>query len=276
MEPRPNATLPLTLICPIEWPGATMPPLATLRPPTVPVPPNVPPELTLTVEASVPSTFSVPALTDQFCAPLPVSVQVEAPTLLKVSKSRYCALAPIELMSNVALPVPPSCKVLLLWLAPVDSTLPLIALPGCSVKVLPEPVNEIAVPPVPVMVPELVMVEVPTVLRMAVVPLIVPELVSDKVRCVKMAVALALVPEIVPELVTLRVPTLPIALMAPCSPVIVPVLPIVAVPGGLLLSTETPVPVVPVMVPELPRVKVAPLLLMPVFAVIVPGLLTVF
>ena len=193
-----------------------------------------------------------------------------------MSKSRYCALVPIELTSNVAVPVPPSWKILLLLLLPVDSTLPLITLPGCRVKVLPEPVNEIAVPPVPVMVPALVMVEVPTVLRMPVVPLIVPELVSEKSPWVKMAVELALVPEIDPELVTLRLPTLPIALMAPCSPLIVPVLSIVAVPGGLLLSTETPVPVVPVMVPELPRVKVAPLLLMPLLAVIVPGLLTVF
>jgi len=91
---------------PIECPGATVPPLITVRAPSVPFPISMPP---LTVTApTVPSTESVPPCTVNgafgsdapaatFSVPcstvhartevlVPVSVQVESPTLLKTAK----------------------------------------------------------------------------------------------------------------------------------------------------------------------------------------------
>ena len=56
--------LPLTVIVPMELPGANTPPLAVLTAPLmVPVPPSMPPELIVTGEAIEPFTASVPALT---------------------------------------------------------------------------------------------------------------------------------------------------------------------------------------------------------------------
>jgi hypothetical protein len=43
------------------------------------------------------SPISVPPLMFQFCAPLPVSVQIEVPILLKKAKPRYCWPGPILL-----------------------------------------------------------------------------------------------------------------------------------------------------------------------------------
>jgi hypothetical protein len=56
-----NVRLPLIVIVPIEFPGARMPPLATVTAPiTVPVPPSVEPELTVIDEISVPFNVSEP------------------------------------------------------------------------------------------------------------------------------------------------------------------------------------------------------------------------
>ena len=57
--------------------------------PTVPLPPSVAPALTVMFEFAIePSTDKVPALTVQGSAAafVPVSVQIEAPILLKVPK----------------------------------------------------------------------------------------------------------------------------------------------------------------------------------------------
>jgi len=63
MLPAPSAKLPLTVIVPIELPGARTPPLFTVVEPTVPVPPSVAPPLTVTGPAIAPFTLNVPALT---------------------------------------------------------------------------------------------------------------------------------------------------------------------------------------------------------------------
>lgn len=47
---------------PIELPGASVPPLATVVDPTLPVPPSVPPLATVTAETIEPFTANVPAL----------------------------------------------------------------------------------------------------------------------------------------------------------------------------------------------------------------------
>src|SRR5262245_35469558 len=98
----------------------------------------------------------------QFCAPLPVSVQVDVPVLVKMSKSRYCAADPILLTLNVPLPVPPSENVSVR--DGVTSTVPLIVLVGVIVRLLGWlDAKPMAVPPVPVIVPELVMAVGPPV-----------------------------------------------------------------------------------------------------------------
>src|SRR6516162_5171425 len=139
------------LSCPIECPGATVPPGPTLKPPSVPLPISTPP-LTAT-GPTVPSTDSTPPCTvnGEFgsdapsatisvpCCTVhgsvvlltPVSVQVEPSTLLKVVKPVYCE--PSVLTSKLALPVPPSWKVS----APAPMTLPVMLEPGPSVSVLP-------------------------------------------------------------------------------------------------------------------------------------------
>ena len=82
----------------------------------------------------VPLTESVPPRTFQSCAPVPVTVQFELSTLLKVAKPSYCWPAPIRLRLKVSLPVPPSWNVP----APPPSTRPLMTLPGPSVSTLPQ------------------------------------------------------------------------------------------------------------------------------------------
>ena len=79
-----------------------------------------------------PLTESVPPRTFQSCAPVPVTVQFELSTLLKVEKPSYCWPAPIRLRLKVSLPVPPSWNVS----APLPSTRPLMTLPGPSVSTL--------------------------------------------------------------------------------------------------------------------------------------------
>src|SRR5712692_6559904 len=115
------------LSCPIECPGATVPPAFTVSPPRVPLPISVPP---LSVTApTVPSTenvppctvngelgsaapaatFSVPCCTVHGSTPLltPVSVQVALSTLAKLLKNWY--FGPISPTLNVSLPLlPPS------------------------------------------------------------------------------------------------------------------------------------------------------------------------
>ncbi len=127
----------------------------------------------------VPLTASVPPRTFQSCAPVPVTVQFELSTLLKVEKPSYCWPAPIRLRLKVSLPVPPSWNVSM----PVPSTRPLMTLPGPNVSTLatPQPQNSIAAKPVAALiVPELKTVPVPW-RRMPVAPaptLIVPVLVT--------------------------------------------------------------------------------------------------
>jgi hypothetical protein len=68
-----------------------------------------------------------PPLMFQFCAPVPVKVQIEVPILLKVEKPRYCCPGPILLTLKVPnrlreISELPSWNVSL----PVPSTLPLM------------------------------------------------------------------------------------------------------------------------------------------------------
>ena len=106
-----------------------------------------------------PLTESVPPRTFQSCAPVPVTVQFELSTLLKVVKPSYCWPAPIRLRLKVSLPVPPSWNVSV----PLPSTRPLMTLPGPSVStLLPQPQSSIAAKPVAALiVPELKTVPVP-------------------------------------------------------------------------------------------------------------------
>ena len=126
-----------------------------------------------------PLTESVPPRTFQSCAPVPVTVQFELSTLLKVEKPSYCWPAPIRLRLKVSLPVPPSWNVSV----PLPSTRPLMTLPGPSVStLLPQPQNSIAAKPVAaLMVPELKTVPVsPTAMPTAPAPtLIVPVLMME-------------------------------------------------------------------------------------------------
>ena len=107
-----------------------------------------------------PLTESVPPRMFQSCAPVPVTVQFELSTLLKVAKPSYCWPAPIRPRLKVSLPRPPSCNVSM----PVPNTRPLMTLPGPSVSTLavPQPQNSIAAKPVAALiVPELKTVPVP-------------------------------------------------------------------------------------------------------------------
>ncbi len=145
----------------------------------VPVPPSVPPALTVTRPLITPFTESVPPRTFQSCAPVPVTVQFEWSTLLKIEKPSYCRPAPIRLRLKVSLPVPPSWSVSV----PLPSTRPLMTLPGPSVStLLPQPQSSIAAKPVAALiVPELKTVPLPLT-RMPVEPaptLIVPVLMME-------------------------------------------------------------------------------------------------
>src|SRR5580692_8021538 len=97
---------------PFGGPGANVPPLLTVVPDNIPVPPRVAPESTvipLAAERS-PLTKNVPLCTVQGlgCEKVPVTVQVELPTLLKLEKPSYCWVAPIRPRLKIPLPVPPS------------------------------------------------------------------------------------------------------------------------------------------------------------------------
>ena len=127
-----------------------MPPLETVTPltvapnSTISVPPaltklvlavppdstsNMPPPLTVVLVSAAPLATSIaPPLTFQWAVLAPVTVQVP-PTTLKVVKPRYCAVAPMELRSNVSEPVPPSWKVLL---PESGSTMPLMTIAGAE------------------------------------------------------------------------------------------------------------------------------------------------
>ena len=74
-------------------PGASVPPLMMVVGPTVPVPASTPPLLTVNGKLlNVPVTFSVPCCTvhGSTSVLVPVSVQIELSTLLKVPNPRYC------------------------------------------------------------------------------------------------------------------------------------------------------------------------------------------
>src|SRR5215475_11376464 len=114
----------------------------------------------------------------QFCAPVPVSVQVDVPVLVKTSKSRNWAAGPILLTLKLPVPAPPSARV---SLPPPPRTLPLITLPGSKVRLLVWLKSKrMAVPPVPVIVPELMTAVGPEVIcpvENPVRPVMVPELI---------------------------------------------------------------------------------------------------
>ena len=64
-EPAANDAVPATFRVEkgVSAPGATVPPLLTIRPPIVPDPPIVAPDSTVAVETIEPVTASAPALT---------------------------------------------------------------------------------------------------------------------------------------------------------------------------------------------------------------------
>ena len=159
MAPDANVTGPAASVPTAAGsPGISVPPELTVIEPTVPMPSSVPPPFTAMLELIiVPFAASVPPLIVQGSAAafVPIKVQVELPILLNAVKPRYCWAAPMLPTLKVSAPVPPS------WSTspPVPSTFPLMIDPGPSVRVNgPEPgvaAKLIAVPPVPVMVPEL-------------------------------------------------------------------------------------------------------------------------
>ena len=102
----------------------SVPPALTKLPLAVPLnsTTSVPPLLTVVLVSSPPlAASSVPLLMVQWAVLALVTVQAP-PITLKAVKPRYCAAGPMELRSNAADPVPPSCSVLL----PVGSTMPLM------------------------------------------------------------------------------------------------------------------------------------------------------
>ncbi len=81
VDPEAKERSPATVIVPIEFPGAKVPPFATVTVPVVPVPPKVAPESTNTSDLIEPLTTSVPPLTS--VSPVyvlsPESVSVPSP-----------------------------------------------------------------------------------------------------------------------------------------------------------------------------------------------------
>ncbi|MCY1525081.1 hypothetical protein D9M68_600480 [compost metagenome] len=143
VEPGAKRALPATCSVPMELPGATTPPVATVVLPTVPVPCKRPPDHTAISPPSVPFTDSMPCATEVLpvkAPESPVSSKLPAPALtrppLPLKRPANCverSLPPV-----VSVPVPTATS-------PAPASEPMVASkPLRSSVALPATVNALA------------------------------------------------------------------------------------------------------------------------------------